>query len=121
MKTNKALFKYNGGRGALLCSMCRVIMKTGDQFTEEEIDAIKGHAIMDPQYCLKCQLIQALNEAHKEWKENIMTRDEEKYRVVSFKPPFPQSVQDIISNKDVITYGYLSSAYEPGIDVYFKM
>lgn len=118
---NKAQFKYNGGRGALICSGCRVILKTGDEFTEEEIDAIKGHDILAPQYCKKCQLINALNDAGKEWKESIMTRDDSKYRVISFVPPFPQSVQDIITDKDVITFGYLTSAFEPGIDVYFKM
>lgn len=117
----KALFKYNGGRGALICSGCKVILKTGDQFTDEEIEAIKGHAIMEPQYCLKCQLINALNEAGKEWKEDITVREDVKYRVVKFAPPFPESVMDIISNKDVITFGYLTTQYEPGIDVYFKM
>jgi ferredoxin len=121
MKTNKALFKYNGGRGALLCSMCRVILKTGDQFTEEEIEAIKGHAIMEPQYCLKCQLIQALNEIDKEWKESVTVRDDVKYRVIRFAPPFPDKVLDIITQPDVTCYGFLTTQFEQGIDVYFKM
>ena len=105
----------------MICSECRVILKTGDQFTEEEIAAIKGHEMLPAQYCLKCQLINALNDNGIEWTEKIMTRNDEKYRVVSFKPPFPESVRDIIGHKDVITYGYLTTQYEPGIDVYFKM
>ena len=48
----KAIFKYNGGLGALLCSKCKVIIKTGRDFTEEEIKAIKGKVNMPPQYCL---------------------------------------------------------------------
>ena len=50
----KAIFKFNNGNGALLCSKCRVIIKTGKNFTEEEIKAIKGKADMPPQYCKQC-------------------------------------------------------------------
>ena len=45
-----ALFKFNGGLGALLCSECKVIMKIGRDFTEEEKKAIKGHIKFPPQY-----------------------------------------------------------------------
>lgn len=117
----KAKFKFNGGRGALICSGCRVILKTGDQFTEEEIEAAKGYAFMEPQYCKKCRLINALNESGKEWKEEIRSLDNEKYKVVTFHPPFEQSVLDIVEEKDVLVYGYLSQDGETGIDVYFKM
>lgn len=51
----KAMFVFNGGLGALLCSKCRVIIKTGINFTEEEIKAIKGKINMPPQYCNKCK------------------------------------------------------------------
>jgi len=51
----KAIFKFNSGHGALLCSKCRVIIKTGIDFTEEEIMAIKGKLDMPPQYCDKCK------------------------------------------------------------------
>ena len=59
----KAIFKYNGGLGALLCSSCRVIMKIGSGFNDEEIMAIKGEVDMPPQYCKQC-------------KPNIMTTKE---------------------------------------------
>jgi hypothetical protein len=118
---NKAQFKYNGGRGALICSGCRVILKTGDQYTEEEIEAAKGYAFMEAQYCLKCKLINILNDAGMEWKENIVVRDDVKYRVISFPPQIPAAAMEIIQTPGVITYGYLTSQYEPGIDVYFKM
>jgi hypothetical protein len=51
----KAIFKYNGGLGALLCSKCRVIMKLGSSFNDEEISAIKGMVDMPPQYCKQCK------------------------------------------------------------------
>jgi len=51
----KAIFKFNSGHGALLCSKCKVIIKTGKDFTEEEIKAIKGKIDMPPQYCAKCK------------------------------------------------------------------
>lgn len=47
----KAIFKFNGGVGALLCSGCRVILKTGDQFTEEEKEAMIGKKELPPQTC----------------------------------------------------------------------
>jgi hypothetical protein len=52
---DKAIFKFNNGNGALLCSKCRVIIKTGRDFTEEEIKAIKGKIDMSAQYCDKCK------------------------------------------------------------------
>jgi len=60
----KAIFKYNGGLGALLCSSCRVIMKTGKDFTDEEIRAIKWHIEMPPQYCSKCKTKQPQSVKH---------------------------------------------------------
>lgn len=48
---NQAIFKFNGGNGALLCSKCSVIIKTGKDFTELEHQAMKGEAKLQPQYC----------------------------------------------------------------------
>lgn len=65
-KNNMAIFKYNGGLGALLCSSCRVIIKTGKDFTEEEIKAIKGKGPMPPPaHCSNCKTKQSVNhEGH---------------------------------------------------------
>jgi hypothetical protein len=52
---DKADFKYNGGAGALLCAKCRVIIKTGKNYTDEEKLASKGKIKMPPQYCDKCK------------------------------------------------------------------
>lgn len=47
-----ALVKYNGGRLALLCSKCRVIIKTGKDFTEEEGLFARGKIdYLPPRYC----------------------------------------------------------------------
>lgn len=51
MAIAKAIFKFNNGKGALLCSKCHVIIKTGDQFTELENLAIKGTISLIAQYC----------------------------------------------------------------------
>ena len=67
-----AIFKYNGGFGALLCSSCRVIMKTGKDFTNEEISAIKGYIETPPQYCSKCKTKQSIkNEGFKTTKQDM--------------------------------------------------
>ena len=51
----KAIYKFNNGNGALLCSNCNVIIKVGREFTEEEWRALKGEIKMEPQYCKKCK------------------------------------------------------------------
>jgi len=56
MAQETAIFKFNGGLGALLCSKCKVIIKIGKDFTEEENKAIKGHIKLPPQYCDKCKI-----------------------------------------------------------------
>ncbi len=51
----KAIFKFNNGNGALLCSKCRTIIKIGKDFDDLELKAIKGEVEMPPQYCDKCK------------------------------------------------------------------
>jgi hypothetical protein len=53
---DKAIIKFNGGNLALLCNDCRVIIKTGKDFTQEELDyaMIKG-THLPPQYCNQCK------------------------------------------------------------------
>jgi hypothetical protein len=52
----KAIIKFNGGNLALLCNKCRVIIKTGKDFTPEELEFTLGKSKNDlpPQYCSKC-------------------------------------------------------------------
>lgn len=50
----KAIFKFNNGNGALLCSSCFTIIKVGKQFTEFEKIAMNGDIFLESQYCKKC-------------------------------------------------------------------
>jgi hypothetical protein len=52
---HRANFKFNNGRGALLCSSCRVIIKTGVQFSDKETNAMLEKAYLEPQYCENCK------------------------------------------------------------------
>lgn len=52
--TQKAIFKFNNGIGALLCSKCTTIIKTGKDYSELEKLASKGKKYLSPQYCNKC-------------------------------------------------------------------
>lgn len=52
---NKAIFKFNSGMLALLCSTCSTIIKIGNDFTTEERSACNGKSYLQPQYCYKCQ------------------------------------------------------------------
>jgi len=53
----KAIIKFNGGALAMLCSGCRVIIKIGKDFTEEELDLTLGKDknMLPPQYCEGCK------------------------------------------------------------------
>jgi hypothetical protein len=56
MNKERAIIKFNGGLGAILCSKCRVIIKTGKSYTEEEIKYSKGEIeYLPPQYCETCK------------------------------------------------------------------
>jgi ferredoxin len=50
----KAIIKFNGGNLALLCSNCRAIIKTGKEFTPEEMNFALKDRHLDPQYCAQC-------------------------------------------------------------------
>jgi hypothetical protein len=52
---SKAIFKFNNGNGAILCSKCSVIIKTGIDFTEDEWKGIRGEKHIKAQYCDKCK------------------------------------------------------------------
>jgi hypothetical protein len=52
----KAIFKFNSGLGALLCCKCGAIIKIGQEFTPDEVKAIKGEIKLLSQYCKKCKL-----------------------------------------------------------------
>jgi hypothetical protein len=51
----KAIFKFNSGLGAILCSCCSVIIKTGIDFSDEEKLGMQGKKYIKPQYCDKCK------------------------------------------------------------------
>lgn len=56
---NKAIIKFNGGLLALLCSKCKIIIKTGRDFTEEETNFAKGIiSNLEPRYCEKHKIIE---------------------------------------------------------------
>lgn len=52
MLEDKAIIKFNNGRGAILCSTCRTIIKTFATLSREEIELMnKGE--LPRQYCDK--------------------------------------------------------------------
>lgn len=54
MNKNQIKIKFNNGNLAILCHNCQTIIKTGSDFTKEEIEALKGQRHLDPYYCKKC-------------------------------------------------------------------
>lgn len=52
----RAQVKFNSGMLAMLCSSCRVIIKTGEDFTKEEVEyALSKGLYLPPQFCQKCK------------------------------------------------------------------
>jgi hypothetical protein len=51
---NKAIFKFNNGLAALLCSKCSKIIKIGQNFNEHELNALKGISNLPQQFCDSC-------------------------------------------------------------------
>lgn len=58
---NKAIFKYNSGNLALLCSKCSKIIKEGKDFDEYEMKAYQGKVTMTPQFCDTCVVYDSIN------------------------------------------------------------
>ena len=52
---DKAIIKYNHSLLAILCSKCYTIIKTGNDFTQEEYLAAIVENKLEPQYCEKCK------------------------------------------------------------------
>lgn len=46
----KAIIKFNGGKGAILCSTCGVIIKTFSSLSKEELE-LMDKSLLPPQYC----------------------------------------------------------------------
>jgi hypothetical protein len=49
-----AIFKFNNGQSALLCSNCRKIIKKAKDYTLEELAASQGQGNLAAQYCEAC-------------------------------------------------------------------
>lgn len=54
MRKERAIIKFNGGNLAIICSQCRVIIKTGKDFTKEELEFALKDKHLPPQYCEQC-------------------------------------------------------------------
>lgn len=52
---DEAILKFNSGNLAILCSGCSVIIKTGKEFTQEELDFSLGKCNLVAQYCESCK------------------------------------------------------------------
>ena len=52
MENECAIFKFNSGEGALLCSGCSRIIKTGSEMSAKELAVMTGasSAYIEPQY-----------------------------------------------------------------------
>jgi hypothetical protein len=95
----KAIFKFNGGRGALLCSNCSVIIKTGKDFTEQEWAALRGEGDINSVYCDKCKdKVVDIDEIVKDPKNNLGVL-KDIVPMLAENPEFRENLVKIISEK----------------------
>jgi len=69
-----AIIKFNGGKLALLCSKCSVIIKIGRNFTEKEIKFSRGEILIPALYCDNCKKNLVMNLKEVFSKQNIEKR-----------------------------------------------
>ena len=50
------ILKWNDGNLAILCSKCSKIIKTGKDFTPEELNAVENSISLSPYYCENCKV-----------------------------------------------------------------
>ena len=50
----KAIFKFENKKYSIVCSNCKTITKTEDEFNVNEWNAISGDFKLDSQYCEEC-------------------------------------------------------------------
>lgn len=54
---DRLIIKFNSGNGAILCSGCAKILKTGNEYTNEERNYALGKLrYLPPQFCDECIL-----------------------------------------------------------------
>ena len=95
----KAIFKFNGGKGALLCSNCSVIVKTGKDFTEQEWAALRGEGDIDSIYCDSCKdKVIDIDEIIKDPKNNLGVL-KDIIPMLAESPEFKENLAQIISEK----------------------
>lgn len=52
---DRLIIKFNSGNGAILCSGCSKIIKTGNEYTDEERKYALGKLrYLPPQFCDEC-------------------------------------------------------------------
>lgn len=72
---SKAIFKYNGGRGALLCNDCGIILKIGIEYNELERAGSMGEKLVDAQFCLSCNIKKIYNDNKSSIIDNYLSGD----------------------------------------------
>ena len=53
-KQIQAVYKFNGGLGALLCSGCYVILRSGASLTKADRLGMNGEITNPPAFCKEC-------------------------------------------------------------------
>jgi len=54
----KAIVKLDSGKISVLCSKCRIVIKSGSELSEEEKESIFVKNNLEAQYCEKCKKLE---------------------------------------------------------------
>ncbi len=83
---NRAIIKYNGGMGAVLCNSCGCIVRAGAKLTEEDKSCLRGQLALPEQYCNKCKEDLDYITDEQLLKEYSLKIKDMKVRVINDKP-----------------------------------
>lgn len=105
---SNAIFKFNNGNSALLCSGCSVIMKVGREFNDLEIQAIRGQRHMDAQFCLPCNIKRIFNNRANDTVNDYLNLDVLKRYLTEDQIKEAVKMKYIECDKDVIDETFVS-------------
>lgn len=122
--SDKAIFKFNSGQIALICSKCRTIIKEGKDLTKMEFKALKGEVKLPPQYCDKHKKIKPNKKINTENINNSSAKVI--FEIENYLKPFKKKkicliIRAIEEGFKVVMdkYGYVTSPnWEDSFDIY---
>lgn len=107
----KTIYKFNGGRGAILCNFCSAIIYQGSSIPKNIMEGFKTGADNGPQYC--CEQCKD-NDQYNDW--NIL-----KWNGEGEYPEYYKPIRFVLTYSSKTYFGYLEPPFEIDGKEYFAV